>query len=166
MMWIFSDSARYDCFFSLKFKFFCLVYLASHPILTYLISITLEIWCEYSQIQPGMTDYFLWNSFCHSTFIQAGLVMYASEFNAFVWEQEAKVLDLPYFYLGIYKFPFCCVVWINVIDILSLWHFGNWQWRITHSFYFRKFVWKNIFVEINSEMILYSFYGNYKKSIY
>ena len=132
-------------------------------ILTYLISLTSEILCEYSQIQPGVTAYFLWNSICQSTFKQAGLVMYTSEFNAFVWEQEAKILDLPYFYLGIYKFPFCCVVW-NVIDILSLWHFGRWQWCITHSFYLGKFVWKNIFVEINSEMILYNTsYVNYRK---
>ena len=106
----------------------------------------------------------LLNSICQSIFKQAGLVMYTSEFNAFVWEQEAKILDLPYFYLGIYKFPFCCVVWINVIDILSLWHFGRWQWCITHSFYLGKFVWKNIFVEINSEMILYNTsYVNYRK---
>ncbi len=34
--------------------------------------------------------------------------MYTSEFPAFVWEQEAKILGLPYFYLGIYKFPFYC----------------------------------------------------------
>ena len=42
--------------------------------------------------------------------------MYTSEFAAFVWEQEVKTLGLPYFYLGIYKFHFCCEVWINVID--------------------------------------------------
>ena len=36
--------------------------------------------------------------------------MYTTEFPAFVWEQEAKILGLPYFYLGIYiNFPFVVV---------------------------------------------------------
>ena len=28
--------------------------------------------------------------------------MYTTQFNAFVWEQEVKILDLPFFYLGKY----------------------------------------------------------------
>ena len=33
--------------------------------------------------------------------------MYTAYFNQFAWEEEAKILDLPYFYLGKYRVPFC-----------------------------------------------------------
>ena len=39
---------------------------------------------------------------CQFLFKQGGLVMYTADFNHFAWEEEAKILDMPYFYLGKY----------------------------------------------------------------
>ena len=39
-------------------------------------------------------------------FEKAGLLMFTKEFNPFVWEEELKILDLSYFYLGINNINF------------------------------------------------------------
>ena len=39
---------------------------------------------------------------CQFLFKQGGLVMYTADFNHFAWEEKAKILDMPYFYLGKY----------------------------------------------------------------
>ena len=36
------------------------------------------------------------------TFEQAGLLIYAKDFQQFVWEEEVKILDMPYFYFRKY----------------------------------------------------------------
>ena len=73
------------------------------------------------------------------TFEQAGLLLYAKEFQQFVWEEEWKVLDMPYFYFRKYWIPIC---WnCNLIFYtFSLFHSGSWQWCITHNFYLGTFV--------------------------
>ena len=73
------------------------------------------------------------------TFEQAGLLLYAKEFQQFVWEEEWKVLDMPYFYFRKYWIPICLNCNL-IFYTFSLFHSGRWQWCITHNFYLGTFV--------------------------
>lgn len=69
---------------------------------------------------------------------QAGLVIYTKPFNSFAWEEESKILGLPYFYLGINLF-LCLLLYIksifNFVYYLSIYFACHWKWNITHCVY-------------------------------
>ena len=63
--------------------------------------------------------------------------MFNKDFNPFMWEEDLKILDLSYFYLGIRhkyrifeKFPSFLKVIIILID--SIFHPWNRDWSFTH----------------------------------
>ena len=71
--------------------------------------------------------------------------MYTADFNHFAWEEEAKILDMPYFYLGKYWVPFCCTLNANLLFIFEAFYIL----AIGSGVSLIIFVWEYIFVKLH-----------------
>ena len=106
--------------------------------------------------------------------------MNIKEFKNFVWEEEAIVLDMPYFYFRKYSIPICWSLnCIFMLYIFSLFHSGSWQWCVTHCFYLGAIVceifclkefgrrpWKSSKASYYLELLLYLYLCLHSSALY